>query len=141
MICFPALSGNRSLLVAHRSVVFTPCISRFPISPSQSLEVLLRPTLSAVCVHDVVLPALQQAVVGLDLLLQAALDIQQGLVLLVLALHLCPYFGQPLLHAGDLALELSKVFVVAAFGFCQGGLQIFFLRMETGKRNPGTLQA
>lgn len=71
-----------------------------------------------VCIHDVVLPPFQQAVVGLDLLLQAAFDIQEGLVFLVLALHFCSYFSQTLLHAGDLVLELSQVFVVATFSFC-----------------------
>lgn len=83
-----------------------------------------------VCVHDVVLATLQQAVVGLDLLLQATLDVQEGLVLLVLALHFRSDLSQPLLHAGDLVLQLSQVFVVATFGLRQRGFQVFFLRTE-----------
>lgn len=79
--------------------------------------------------------------VGLNLLLQAAFDVQEGLVLLVLTLHLCSDLSQPLLHTRDLALELRQVFVVATFGFCQRGFQVFFLRMETRQRYLGVLQA
>lgn len=112
---------------------------RIPVS--ESVAILLCPARSGACVHDVVLSALQQAVVGLDLLLQAAFDIQEGLVFLVLALHFSTYFSQPLLHAGDLALQLSQVFVVATFGFRQGGFQVFFLRMETTQRCLAVPQA
>lgn len=41
-----------------------------------------------------ILPIFQQAAVGIDLSLQLDLDIQQGLVLLGLALPLCPGLGQ-----------------------------------------------
>lgn len=134
-------AANRSVLVPHHNVVFTTGIMNFHIPVSQSMELLLCPGLSVACVHDVLLSPLQQAVVGLDLLLQAAFDVQEGLVFLVLALHFRSYFSQPLLHAGDLALELGQVFVVATFGFRQRGFQVFFLRMETTRRNLGVLRA
>lgn len=94
----------------------------------------------SVCVHDVVLATLQQAVVGLDLLLQATLDVQEGLVFLVLALHFRSDLSQPLLHAGDLVLQLSQVFVVATFSLRQRGFQVFFLRIERTHRYLGLLQ-
>lgn len=84
--------------------------------------------------HKVLLAALQQAAVCVDLLLQAALNVQQDLVLLVLALHLCPQVSQLLLHAGDLALQLSKVIVVATLCLCQRGLQIVPLRSDMGHK-------
>lgn len=92
---------------------------------------------SCVCIHDVVLAALQQAVVGLDLLLQATLDVQEGLVFLVLALHFRSDLRQPLLHTGDLVLQLSQVFVIATFGLRQRGFQVFFLRTEQTHRYLG----
>lgn len=95
---------------------------------------------SLVCLHDVVLATLQQAVVGLDLLLQATLDIQEGLVFLVLALHFRSDLSQPLLHAGDLVLQLSQVFVVATFSLRQRGFQVLFLRIDQTYRCLGLTQ-
>ena len=91
--------------------------------------------------HKVLLPALQQTAVCMDLLLQAAFDVQQDLVLLVLALHFCTQVCQLLLHACDLALQLSKVAVVATLCLSQRGFQVVPLRSDvwhdtnTGMRN------
>jgi len=93
---------------------------------------------SQVYSHEVLLPALQQAAVGVDLLLQAALDVQQDLVLLVLALHLRPQVRQLLLHTRDLGLQLTEVVVVAAFCFSQRGLQVVPLKGDRWhNRNTG----
>ena len=91
--------------------------------------------------HKVLLSALQQAAVCMDLLLKTAFDVQQDLVLLVLALHFCTQISQLLLHACDLALELSKVVVVATLCLSQRGFQVVPLRSDmwhntnTGMRN------
>lgn len=91
--------------------------------------------------HKVLLSALQQTAVRVDLLLQTAFDVQQDLVLLVLALHLRTQISQLLLHTCDLALELSKVVVVATLRLSQRGFQVVPLSSDmwhgtsTGMRN------
>lgn len=84
-------------------------------------------------IHKVLLSSFQQAPVGLNLLLQTALDIQQGLVFLVLALDFCSDFSQLLLHARDLVLQLTEQRVVLALGLSQRGFQIISLVNKTIK--------
>ena len=71
--------------------------------------------------------ALQQAAVGGDLLFQSRLDVQQHLVLLVLALHLTAELAQLGLDAADEALDLLQLRGVAALRLCQRALQPGFL--------------
>lgn len=86
---------------------------------SPSLESSLR------CYH-VLLSLLQQSPVLSYLLLQAGLDAQEHLVLLVLTLHLTADAGQLLLYRVDLPLDLLQQAAVARFGFCQGVFQRAF---------------
>lgn len=65
--------------------------------------------------------------VGLDLLLQVGLDIQQLLIFQLLALRLRPHLVQLLLQGADLSLDLSQLRAVVALGLCQGALQRVFL--------------
>lgn len=80
--------------------------------------------------HKVLLAALQQAAVCMDLLLQAALDVQQDPVLVVLALHVAAQLAQLLLHAGDQPLQLGQLGAVAVLCVGQGALQRRFLCVE-----------
>lgn len=77
-----------------------------------------------------IIPSLsfEQAAVGLDLVLQSGLNVQELLVLGVLALGLSPNLLQLFLQGGDLALDLGELHAVATFCFCQGGFQRLFLR-------------
>lgn len=70
----------------------------------------------------------EQAAVGLDLVLQSGLNVQELLVLGVLALGLSPNLLQLFLQGGDLALDLGELHAVATFCFCQGGFQRLFLK-------------
>lgn len=65
--------------------------------------------------------------VGLDLLLQVGLDIQQLLIFQLLALGLRPHLVQLLLQGADLSLDLSQLRAVVALGLRQGALQRVFL--------------
>lgn len=65
--------------------------------------------------------------VGLDLLLQVGLDIQQLLIFQLLALGLRPHLVQLLLQGADLSLDLSQLRAVVALGLGQGALQRVFL--------------
>ena len=65
--------------------------------------------------------------VGLDLLLQVGLDIQQLLIFQLLALRLRPHLVQLLLQGADLSLDLSQLRAVVALGLRQGALQRVFL--------------
>lgn len=71
--------------------------------------------------------ALQQAAVGGNLLFQPRLDVQQHLVLLVLALHLTAELAQLGLDAADEALDLLQLRGVAALRLRQRALQPSFL--------------
>lgn len=62
-----------------------------------------------------VLPIFQQATVGSDLSLQLDLDIQQGFILLGLALPLCPGLGQFRLQVQQDPVELLHLHGVAGF--------------------------
>lgn len=77
-----------------------------------------------------IIPSLsfEQAAVGLDLVLQSGLNVQELLVLGVLALGLSPNLLQLFLQGGDLALDLGELHAVATFCFCQGGFQRLFLK-------------
>ena len=89
--------------------------------------------------HALGVLALQQPAVRGDLLLQAALDVQQHAVLVVLPLHVTAQLGQLLLHAGDQRLQLGQLGAVARLGVGQGALQRRFLRAEetTGSGGRG----
>lgn len=75
-----------------------------------------------------------EAAVGLDLLLQVHLDVQQLLVLQFLALHLGPDLVQLLLQGPDLRLDLGQLRAVVALGLAQGAFQRVFL----GSREPAS---
>lgn len=81
-------------------------------------------------VPNALLPLLQQCPVLLDLLLQASLDAQEHLVLLVLALQLTADAGQLLLQGPDHALDLLQLHVIATFRVFQVGLQGVYLQRE-----------
>lgn len=68
-----------------------------------------------------------EAAVGLDLLLQVGLDVQQLLILQLLALGLRPDLVQLLLQGADLSLDLSQLCAVVALRLRQGALQRVFL--------------
>jgi len=76
------------------------------------------------------LSLIEQCPVLSNLLLQAGLDAQQHLVLLILALHLAADAGQLLLQGANHALDLLQLHVVAAFCVLQVGLQSPYLRIE-----------
>ena len=74
--------------------------------------------------------SVDEAAVGLDLLLQVGLDIQQLLVFQLLALGLGPDLVQLLLQGADLSLDMSQLRAVVALGLRQGALQRVFLRQR-----------
>ena len=81
--------------------------------------------------------ALQQAAVGGNLLFQPRLDVQQHLVLLVLALHLTAELAQLGLDAADEALDLLQLQGVAALRLRQRALQPGFLVGQQRRRSEG----
>ena len=82
--------------------------------------------------------ALQQAAVGGDLLLQPRLDVQQHLVLLVLALHLIAELAQLGLDVADEALDVLQLHGVAALGLRRRALQPGFLVGQQRRRSEGS---
>lgn len=62
--------------------------------------------------------AIQQAPVGFNLHFQTSLDVQELLVLGVLALHVSPDLEKLRLQVPDLHLDLGQLSAVTAFRFC-----------------------
>lgn len=79
--------------------------------------------------------SVEQAPVGLDLLLQACLDVQQAFVLGLLALRLTPNLAELLLQATDLGLDSRQLRPVASFGVSQAPFQRAFLRGRKKKNH------
>ena len=75
--------------------------------------------------------SIEQAAVGLNLHLQAGLDVQQLLIFSVLAFGLAPDLADLLLQAADLNLDLWQLRHIASFCVSQGPLQGAFLREKT----------
>jgi len=86
--------------------------------------------LNMVYIRKVLLSLIEQCPVLSNLLLQAGLDAQQHLVLLVLPLHLTADVGQLLLYRVNLPLDLLQQAAIARFGLSQGVFQRVFLEME-----------
>lgn len=72
--------------------------------------------------------AIEQAAVGLDLHLQAGLDVQQLLILCVLAFGLAPDLTDLLLQAADPHLNFRQLSHVVSLRVGQGPFQGLFLR-------------
>lgn len=71
--------------------------------------------------------SVEQAPVGLDLLLQACLDVQQAFILGLLALRLTPNLTELFLQATNLCLDSRQPRPVASFGVSQAPFQRAFL--------------
>ena len=86
-----------------------------------------------------VLPIFQQAAVGVDLSLQLDLDVQQGLVLLGLALPLCSGLGQLRLQVQEDPIELFHLHGIVGLHFPQAVLQAGLLQeqREEGRVRQG----
>lgn len=97
------------------------------------------PILSSACYPLPWGVGVQQAAVGLNLQLQAGLDVQQPLLFGVLALGVCAHLEQLLLQAADELLHLGQLAAVVALGFGQRVLQGFLLHMgeKWHRRNNG----